>query len=59
MKEMDTYNVSIMIPISTDVEASSFKEAIEKAFNELIETANYGGDGIFVTNQDTGETYEE
>ena len=33
--------------------------AIEKAFNELVETTNYGGDGIFVTNNDTGETYEE
>lgn len=56
---MNTYNVSIMIPVSINVEASSFEEAIEKAFNELTETANYGGDGIFVTNQDTGETYEE
>lgn len=56
---MNTYNVSIMIPISTDVEASSFEEAIEKAFNKLTETSNYGGDGIFVTNKETGETYEE
>lgn len=56
---MSTYNVSIMIPISTDVEANSFQEAINKAFNELIETINYGGDGIYVTNKDTGETYQE
>lgn len=56
---MSTYNVSIMVPISAEVEADSFEEAIEKAFNELAETAHYGGDGIFVTNIDTGETYEE
>lgn len=56
---MSKYNVSFMIPISTDVEANSFQEAIDKAFIQLIETANYGGDGIFVTNKDTGETYEE
>lgn len=56
---MNTYNVSIMIPISINVEANSFQEAIEKAFNQLTETANYGGDGIFVTNKDTEEIYEE
>lgn len=56
---MNKYHVSIMIPISTNVEANSFQEAINKAFDELAETSNYGGDGIFVTNTDTGETYEE
>lgn len=56
---MNTYNVSIMIPISIEVEADSFQEAIDEAFDKLVETANYGGDGIFVTNQDTGETYKE
>lgn len=56
---MSAYNVSIMIPISTDVEANSFEEAIDKVFDKLVETAHYGGDGIYVTNKDTGETYEE
>lgn len=56
---MSTYNMSIMSPVSTDVEANSFQEAIDKALNELIETINYGGDRIFVTNKDTGETYED
>lgn len=52
------YNVSIMIPMSIEVEADSFEEAIEIAFNEL-DTDNYGGDGIYVTDLETGETYEE
>lgn len=56
---MSEYNVSIMIPISTNVEANNFQEAIDKAFDKLVETANYGGDGIFVTNKNTGETYKE
>lgn len=56
---MSKYNVSIMVPVSIDVEANSFQEAIDKAFNELDEASNYGGDGIFVTNYDTEETYEE
>lgn len=56
---MSAYNVSIMIPISTDVEANNFQEAIDKAFAKIVETANYGGDGIYVTDKDTGETYEE
>ena len=55
---MANYSVCIMIPFSVDVEADSFKEAIEKAF-QCKETAMYGGDGIFVKNIDTNETYEE
>lgn len=55
---MANYSVCIMIPFSVDVEANSFEEAIEKALQNE-ETAMYGGDGIFVVNEDTGETYEE
>lgn len=56
--KMANYSVCIMVPFSVDVEADSFKEAIEKAF-QCKETAMYGGDGIFVRNTDTDETYEE
>lgn len=55
---MANYSVSIMVPFSVDVEANNFEEAIEKAFL-YEETAMYGGDGIFVRNIDTDETYEE
>ena len=55
---MANYSVYIRIPFSVDVEADSFKEAIEKAF-QCKETAMYEGDGIFVRNIDTNETYEE
>ena len=56
---MANYLVCIMVPFSVNVEADSFEEAIEKAFQSSEETALYGGDGIFVTNLDTDETYEE
>lgn len=56
---MSKYNVSIVVPISIEVEANDFRDAIDKAFYNLDEAVNYGGDGIYVVNQDTGETYEE
>ena len=55
---MANYSVCIMVPFLFVFEADSFKEAIEKAF-QCKETAMYGGDGIFVRNIDTNETYEE
>lgn len=55
---MTEYNVCIMIPFSVNVEANSFEEAIEKAM-QYEETYMYGGDGIFVTNLETNETYED
>ena len=55
---MANYSVCIMIPFSVIVEANSFEEAIDEAF-QCEETAMYGGDGIFVRNIDTDETYEE
>lgn len=56
---MASYSVSIMVPFSVDVEADSFKEAIDKAFQQCEETSMYGGDGIYVINNDTDEEYEE
>ena len=55
---MANYSVCIMVPFSVNVEADNFEEAIEKAF-QCKEAAMYGGDGIFVRNLDTDETYEE
>lgn len=54
---MANYSVCMMVPFSVEVEADSFEEAIEKAF-QCEETAMYGGDGIYVINLDTDETYE-
>lgn len=56
---MSKYFVSILCPIGGEVEANSEEEAIDIAMNSFDGAENYGGDGICVTNKDTGEVYNE
>lgn len=57
---MSRYNVCAMIPYGLDVEADSPEEAVEVFFGlGGGELANYGGDGIHITNLDTGEETDE
>lgn len=57
---MSRYNVCAMIPYGLDVEADSPEEAVEVFFGlGGAELANYGCDGIHITNLDTGEETDE
>lgn len=57
---MSKYFVSAMIPYSLEVEADSFDEAEEQFFIQgSTDLVDYGGDGIFIKNLETGETNED